>query len=85
MHLVRISGQVSHSEVETVAQKGSVVRRLELEEELAGGPHYGAGQIPDPAEGPDQRGKLVHAVVYLEKNRQHFTPHSMALVQEDST
>ena len=65
MHLVRISRQVSHSEVEPVAQEGSVVRRLELEEELARGPHYGARQGPDAAEGPDQGGKLIHAVVDL--------------------
>ena len=65
--LVCLSRQVSHSQVESGPQEGSVARRLELEEELGGGPHHGAGQLPDPAEGPDQRRELVHPVVDLVK------------------
>ena len=63
--LVCISGQVSHSEVEAGAQEGAVARRLELEEELARSAHDRARQLAHAAEGPDQRRKLVHAVVNL--------------------
>ena len=58
------------------------MRRLELEEELARGAHYGARQMPYAAEGPDQRGKLVHAVVYLEIEMDFGL---FPLVRQDST
>ena len=64
--LVCISRQVSHSEVEAGAEEGAVARRLEFEEELARSAHDRARQLAHAAEGPDQRRKLVHAVVNLQ-------------------